>query len=81
MNREARCLLYRSHMSTSGQEFRSQRVSLQSAASPKESMVESAKSTVQYGNRRGTRESTESAIVNTVSVGTVCNRTIVIPTV
>jgi hypothetical protein len=28
----------------------------------------SAKSTVQYGNRRGTRQSTESAIVNTVYV-------------
>jgi hypothetical protein len=60
--------------------------SLQSAASlqgvdGRESTVESAKNTVQYGNRRGTRESTESAIVNTVSVETACNRTIVIPTV
>jgi hypothetical protein len=97
MNGETGCLLYRSHMSTLRQEFRSQSVS-QSAASlqgekesrinsrsptvdGRESTVESAKSTVQYGNRRGTRESTESVIVNTVSVGTVCNRTIVIPTV
>jgi hypothetical protein len=63
-----------------------QSVSLQSAASlqgvdGRESTVESAKGTVQYGNRRGTRESTEGAIVNTVSVRTACNRTIVIPTV
>jgi hypothetical protein len=60
-------------------------VSLQERVQSQQSMVEltvkSAKSTVQYGNRRGTRESTESAIVNTVSVGSVCNRTIVIPTV
>jgi hypothetical protein len=61
--------------------------SLQGEKSPestvdgRESTVKSAKSTVEYGNRSGTRESTESAIVNTVSVGTVCNRTIVIPTV
>jgi hypothetical protein len=52
--------------------------SLQSAASlqgvdGRESTVESAKSTVQYGNRRGTRGSTESAIVNTVSVRTACD--------
>jgi hypothetical protein len=69
-------------MSTLGQEFRSQFVSLQSAASlqgvdGRESTVESAKSTVQYGNRSDTREST----VDTVSVGTVCNRTIAKPTV